>query len=278
MIDLLGDTWRRAVEHGLGATMAVVAEDTVPMPIFQIGPVKIAYAGFPVGIDSDRRDAARVIAKKQGISVLRVIGKAEVPQLPGTFRRYIQSSVVIDDLHTWSAAISEKARRTRNRISRSEVQLRASIGADAEAVWALYRHTVQRHGGAIRYTPEYFRQLSCQGLLVAEAADRLIGFVAVGIAGCRAFYLHGAHDIEARAHYPSDLLFLAMIERAKAVGATSLDFLPSPTRQPQLHAYKRSWGGRDRDMATDDLPLDMIGNAFVAAYAARTAITDWRGR
>ncbi len=276
MIDLLGDPWRLAIERGLGAPTVRVADNVVPMPIFRVGPVRVAYAGFPIGIDGSALDAAREIAARQRASVLRVIRSADDPPLSGTLHRYIQPSVLIDDLAGWSPMAHEKARRTRNRRRRSEVNVRASDDADFDAIWTLYRHTVERYGGSVRYSPGYFRFLANAGVLVAEAAGRVIGFVASGRVGHRAFYLHGAHDPHAKALYPSDLLFLEMIEQAQVAGASSFDFLPSPSGQPRLHAYKQSWGGRHRDVATDDVPLNTLGTAFALAYAARAAINAWR--
>lgn len=244
--------------------------------MFRVGPVRVAYAGFPVGVGSDALDAVREMAMRQRASVLRVIRSADDPPLSDTFHRYIQPSVLIDDLAGWSPLAHEKARRTRNRRRRSEVNVRVSDGADAGAIWALYRSTVERYGGAVRYSPDYFEFLASIGVLVAEVAGRVIGFVASGRVGQRAFYLHGAHDPQARALYPSDLLFLEMIEQAQAAGASSFDFLPSPRGQPQLHAYKLSWGGCHRDIATDDVPLNALGTAFALAYAVRSAITSWR--
>jgi len=278
VINLLGEPWRVALENGLGARTVPIAESAVPMPLFGVGPLKVAYAGFPVGIEVEFIPAAMTIAVRNGASMLRVICNGDQPSPVGTYRRYIQTSIVIDRLDAWTPAATEKGRRTRNRRTRSDVLLRESTEKDAEQIWHLYRRTIQRHRGAVRYTFEYFRHLASCGLLVAESASRLIGFVAGGLAGRRAYYLHGAHDPEARASYPSDLLFLAMIESAQANGATSFDFLPSPAHQPQLHVYKRSWGGAECKVATHDVPIDTAGRLFAIAYAARSSLSDWRAR
>lgn len=276
MIDLASEAWRRALTIGLRVRLADDRGGALPLPVFRFGPVDVAYAGFPVGLTPGEAPQALEAARASGAALVRIITTGG-PLADGSGkRRYVQTSAWIPDLRAWSPGATDKARRTRNRKARSPVVLRDSHAGDGDALWRLYRQTLTRRGGSARYTSTYFAELADAGVLVATLDEAIIGFAACGVFGSRAFYLHGAHDPVARPHYPSDLLFLAMLERAKARGAESFDFLPSPPQQPALHAYKRSWGAFDTASVTEDVPISMAGSALAAAYAARQRLSRWR--
>src|SRR5690606_23645969 len=128
------------------------------------------------------------------------------------------------------------------------------------------RSTVLRHGGAIRYRREYFREFARTGSgLVAKAGGRIAGFVCMAMSGSRACYLHGAHDVALRSYYPSDQLFLAMIRKCREVGAKTFDFLPSPPEQHSLQSYKESWGGEEaKAYSTDVIVRPVVARTFYA--------------
>ena len=63
--------------------------------------------------------------------------------------------------------------------------------------------------------------IAAEAAIVAVLDGSICGFVCSGIRGARACYMHGAHLPEARAHYPSDQLFLAMLRAARSASTLS---------------------------------------------------------
>ncbi|KRB10958.1 hypothetical protein ASD86_00430 [Lysobacter sp. Root690] len=118
--------------------------------------------------------------------------------------------------------------------------------------------TLHRHSGVARYSQEYFEAIAPHAALVAVLDAEICGFVCTGFQGSRACYMHGAHLPQARSHYPSDQLFLSMLRAARDAGFRSFDFLPSPSGQGSLAAYKRAWGGNDIGLVVSDLALNSV--------------------
>lgn len=274
MIDLGSQKWRAALEHGLGATCLAGIEGELPLPVFRFARQSVAYVGFPVGATVSVVAEAYRRARESDVALLRILGRADQPAFPGTKHRYVQRGVILERLQSWTPTDFEKPRRTLNRSRRTAITVRRAAARDSNAIWRLYRQTVDRHGGVHRYSHEYFQILAEEGVLVAERGADVIGFVALAKLGHESFYLHGAHDPAARADYPSDLLFLQMILAAQAAGACSIDFLASPESQPALHHYKLAWGGRTCDIATDDVPLNLTGWAIATGYALKKRFSE----
>jgi len=261
MIDLQAKAWTDALKVGLGA-------DSVPLPgtqrgwmvCFRAGPFRVAYPDFPIG--SQELDAAAVsewsgVARGLRADLMRIQAPHELADAR-VFARHRLGSVAIADLGGWRESQWEKARRAANRQARSALHIRAGRREDGAQLHRLYLSTLRRHGGAARYSREYFEAIAPQAATVAVLDGSVCGFVCAGIRGDRACYMHGAHLPEARAHYPSDQLFLSMLRAARDAGARHFDFLPSPAWQDGLIAYKRAWGGTPVAAVVSDLALNPL--------------------
>lgn len=277
MIDLRGDAWRRALERGLGAEVVELDGLDVAghrLVIFRKGPLRIGYTDFVAGCPALDARYLRVVdeaARRGRVDVVRFQAATAVPGGPH-YARFPLPSALIEALPAWDERQLEKPRRSANRILRSELAIRRAGSADAAAIHGLYLDTLGRHGGAARYTAEYFALIASDACWVACLGDDVVGFVAVGATGATGLYLHGGHRESARKHYPSDLLFLTMLREAKASGLERFDFLASPPGQRSLLDYKRAWGAGVRDIVVSDRPLGLAGHAFSAAYAAMAAL------
>jgi len=270
-ISLASTEWATVLENGFGAHVHRLPGDRL-VTVFKAGPFRIAYPDFPAGAPEyteERVGAIRQWARGAGITLVRLLSNRPVKAELKT-RVTPMSSHVIADLQGWSEVRFEKARRAANRSRRTSLEISALAESDADSAFELYRGTVLRHGGTVRYRREYFRELAGTGSgLVARAEDRVAGFVCMAMSGDRACYLHGAHDVALRSFYPSDQLFLAMISKCQGEGARSFDFLPSPPDQHSLKSYKESWGAEEtRAYSTDVIIRPLAAGAFYASLWA----------
>lgn len=268
MIDLDGAQWTDCLAVSFGARVIGMNGTGATLTVFRTGPWRIGFVDFVSGSRGDPAALvapARSAARAAGVHVLRFV--AERP-LPGSarFARYPQQACRLRDLQGWHAGATDKGRRTLNRRDRTALVLRRATPADAAAMHALYVATVTRQGGVPRYPLAYFEALAPHAGTVALLDGQVVGFVCTGCRGERGLYLHGAYAPSARAHHPSDLLYLAMLEEARDRGLRAFDFLASP--QPGLLQYKQAWGGERFTEWTSDLATGALGGMFVTAYAA----------
>ncbi|GAB3334781.1 GNAT family N-acetyltransferase [Marilutibacter aestuarii] len=279
MIDLDSQEWSRALREGMGARFERFADGGM-LACFRAGPFRVAYPDFLIGSGSELSPdalASRVEAARGfGADLVRVQSESVLDD-----RRVMKvhrlGTVAIPNLEGWSARELEKARRASNRRSRSSLKIRPGRTSDGAALHRLYRATLLRHGGALRYSQRYFELIAPHASLVAELDGQLCGFVCVGFQAHRACYMHGAHDSGARSHYPSDQLFLEMLETAREKGIRRFDFLPSPPAQQSLNAYKKAWGGVDQSLSVSDLALHPVRtHAFTLATKLMNSLASLR--
>lgn len=279
MIDLQSSVWADALCEGLSA---VHHQQTIAGAItcFKAGPFRLAYpdffSGSPGPVDEQALQQYLQTASQLKADLVRV----QTPQLLASSRplaSHSQTSCVISSLQDWDERSLDKARRTGNREKRSPLQLRPGTVEDGRCLHELYLATIRRHGGAARYGRQYFEHIAPHAATVAELDGRVCGFVCTGIRNHTAYYMHGAHAVEARKHYVSDLLFLSMIRQARAAGMTSFDFLPSPANQPSLLAYKMLWGAAPRSFNAYDFALKPLrARGLLLAIKASNLISSWR--
>lgn len=281
MIDLLSPRWVDAVTNGLGATQHNLI-DGGSITCFRAGPFRIAYPDFftgtqgPVGRDELQIRMQMALSLKADLVRLQT-GDMQASTQPLTIHEL--GSCIISSLDTWNERDFDKARRTSNREKRSPLLLRKGRSTDGKCMHQLYLSTIRRHGGSARYNQAYFELIADEAAIVAELDGQFCGFVCVGFRNATAYYMHGAHAIDARKHYASDLLFLAMLKEAREAGMTTFDFLPSPADQPTLTAYKLLWGATEKRFTTYDLALNPLrARGFLAAIKVANFISALRPR
>ncbi len=278
MIDLQSTIWADALREGLGATHHQQTSAGA-ITCFKAGPFRLAYpdffSGSPGPVDEQALQQYLQAASQLKADLVRV----QTPQLLASsppLASHRQTSCVISSLQDWDERSLDKARRTGNREKRSPLQLRPGTAEDGRYLHELYLATIRRHGGAARYSRQYFEHIAPHAATVAELDGRVCGFVCTGIRNNTAYYMHGAHAVEARKHYVSDLLFLSMIRQARAAGMTSLDFLPSPANQPSLLTYKMLWGATPRSFNAYDFALKPLrARGLLLAIKASNLISSW---
>lgn len=281
MIDLLSTSWVNAVTNGLGATHHNLI-DGGSITCFRAGPFRIAYPDFFTGtqgpVGPDELQARMQMARNLKADLVR-LQTADMQASTQPLTTHELGSCIISSLDAWNEREFDKARRTSNREKRSPLLLRKGRRTDGKCMHQLYLSTIRRHGGAARYNQNYFELIAEEAAIVAELDGQLCGFVCTGFRNETAYYMHGAHAIEARKHYVSDLLFLAMLREAREVGMMTFDFLPSPADQPTLTAYKLLWGASAHRFTAYDLALNPLrARCFLAAVKVANLISAQRRR
>ncbi len=273
--------WFDVLNKGFGARSHRI-DDCLAATLFRIGPLEVAYANFPFGIRT--AEALAAVMQPEIRSTLRAIGadllRFSVPAslaagLGGNALRLPETC--IQHLADWSEInLDSDVRYEIRRSRRAGVVLRPAGIADAQFMFVLYRDTVKRHGGRLRYTPSYFAalcQLAASGPeisgLIAETAERLAcGFVVTAQSGEEAYYLHAGFDPQHANARPGYALLCAAISQARDSGHRNFNLMASPVDQPALLRFKEKWGGRTQALCNFDIPISNVGHVTRFALQA----------
>jgi hypothetical protein len=248
---------------------------------FRAGPFRVGYLGFPVGGMVGSEASAREFlehlrnAKIDNMPVairIPVSGFGEPVDLGLPYDATAETAIV--DLQSWSLdRVTKNRRRDVNRSLRSGLDLvDASDPADAAQIYELYRKTLERNDGSLRYNAAYFNGLirlakehSKVRVLLAKMNDSIAAFTVVALHGGVGYYLHGAFDWSHREHLPSALLLNEAIEWTKSEGCETFSLMSSPKGQESLVKYKERWGAETREHRTYTLPIKSTYVFFRAA-------------
>jgi hypothetical protein len=258
--------WDRENENGLAIT------------VFNAGPFKIGYVGFPAGgtVSGNALPAEKIIALKEvqlpvSLHVLRIPVSAFSDSLEIPLPFVATRETAISDLGEWNVpSLPPRIRRDIKKALRTSLQT-SDIGtsADGRGLHRLYQHTVKHRGGTLRYNAKYFEALAelsnChKGLrcCVALAAGELAGFIVTALSGKTAYYLHAAINPSFRRYAPGDLLLYESIQWAQSQSMDCFNLMSSPADQPSLIRYKQKWGGVTREHCTYELPIKALSAAI----------------
>lgn len=264
------EDWLALLERSFGCSSQYFLRDDhhegAVISQFRAGPFRIGYFGFPVGgtigggaLVSEFVEYLRT-AKVDRLPVairLPVSGFGKFPDLDLPYESTAETAIV--DLQSWSLDRATKNRRRDvNRSLRSGLDLAdASDPADAARIYELYRKTLERHDGSLRYNTTYFGELIRLSqrhpklrVLLAMKDDAIAAFNVVGLHGSVGYYLHGAFDWSLRNDRPSAMLMNEAVEWAGMDGCEVFNFMSSPTGQESLIAYKEGWGAQTREHRT----------------------------
>lgn len=263
--------WFEVLEQGLGASSQCLAEGLVAT-VFRVGPVAAAYLNFPLGIRTEAELHAamqrgiRQTLRKQGVDLLRY----SVPEhlvVPPDGRQPLPETR-IQSLSAWSeAGLAGDVRYELRRARREGTRVRPARLDDAQLMFDLYRQTLHRHGGKLRYSLRYF-QAMCQLSLVtpavrgmiAETVERIpCGFVLAARNGNEACYLHAGFDPAYARARPGYVLLYDAITQARDSGSACFNLMASPAGQPELVRFKEKWGGQTQLLLNFDVPVSALG-------------------
>ena len=243
---------------------------------FRAGPFRIGYLGFPVGgvvgADALTNEFVEELRREKGMPVavrIPVSGFDESVELELPYETTPETAII--DLQSWSLSrVTKNRRRDVNRSLRSGLDVvDASDPADGARIYDLYRKTLERKDGSLRYNATYFSGLialtqthSRIRVLLAMKDESIAAFTVVALHGSVAYYLHGAYDWSLREYLPSALLLNEAIEWAKSVGCETFSLMSSPKGQESLVSYTERWGAETREHRTYTLPMSWAYGGF----------------
>lgn len=236
------------------------------LSVFAAGPFEIGYVGFPNGgaigdtlLSSDMLKRWIDAAPHKLPVCLRIPVSAfgDRGDLGGPCETAPETA--ISDLQVWTLSrTSSNVRRDLRRASRSDVTINdAEDQAAGPAVYELYRSTIRRHSGSLRYPRAYFAELirfardnPALRVLIARSRSEIAGFSVFARHAKTGFYLHGGMNPRYRDFRPMASLMYEGIRWAKETGCEAFSFMSSPSNQPSLVHYKEKWGAETRLMQT----------------------------
>ncbi len=176
----------------------------------------------------------------------------------------IVPETAIIDLQAWDMVRLPKLRRDIKKANRSGLDiLEAHSTSHAEYLYRLYKTTIRKHAGSLRYTPTYFRglvdlskEIRLVRCLLAAKDDQIAGFITTIWHGTTVYYLHGGFNSAFRTHGVSDKLMYRAIEQAQRDGAQCFNLMASPANQPSLVRFKEKWGAVTRPQNTYVIETD----------------------
>ena len=249
-------------------------ETGIVITIFKAGPFRIGYVGFPKG----------GVLGKHGINeeCILAVSKARFP-FPLHLLRIPCSSfdkknvfdldavttpeTAIVDLQRWKVSSVPKLSRYVKRANRSGLKVidASPVLLQGQNCYRLYKETIRRNDGNLRYNKDYFNELielshiqSNVRCLLAFLQDELAGFIVIVMHKQTAYYLHGASKVSLRRYCASDRLLFKGIVWAKEMGMNCFNFMASPNDQPSLIRYKEKWGGITRNQYVYELPINPL--------------------
>jgi hypothetical protein len=246
---------------------------------FRAGPFRIGYLGFPVGglIGSDVLDVQVLSSWKKSDNPIAphclripVSGFSAPVNLPLPFKSNPETAII--NLQDWNLdSVSKKLRRDIRKVQRSGMTISdATLSMEGDVIYRIYRDTVKRHSGSLRYNEAYFSALIAlaqnhPGLrcLLAWYDRDIAGFLVAGQHLETTYYLHGGTSVAHRAHSPSDLLLHEAITWGQKQGSDCFNLMTSSADQPTLILYKEKWGGITRQHRTYMVPLK---SSYCSAY------------
>ncbi len=274
--------WHAVLSRGFGSkTLYGWDESTstgLTVTIFKAGPFRIGYLAFPVGgclpaeaVSPHTIESIRTSALNKSIHLLRMPASAFVQKevLPCPAQTTLET--VVENLQEWElTGLSHNLQKAVKRAGRSPLKIVDAVNpSQGSVLFQLYKNTVKRHGGNMRYTQKYFQALielsmTHDGLrcVLALSGGEIAGFLAVGLHQKTAYDLHCCMNMHFRKYKPTDLLTSFSISWAKGEGMKRYNLGSSPLQQASLVAYKEKWGGATREQKTYELALRPVQTAI----------------
>jgi GNAT superfamily N-acetyltransferase len=266
--------WQKMIDSTLGSASIYGWDENnesgAAINIFKAGPFRIGYLGFPVGgvigdcpLSKELADRWTRTALPTRLHCLRIPVSAFGQPLTLDLPCVGAPETAILNLPEWRLDDYPDTRRDINKASRAGFEITDDpdpvLGL---AAFRLYRDTVVRNRGGLRYTADYFRALAqlsrthpALRFLFALKERQVASFVVVAQHGDTVYYLHSGTDPAYRRFSPTDLLLQDAIHWAQARGASCFNLMSSPAKQTSLVRYKEKWGGLTREHLTYTLAI-----------------------
>ena len=240
--------------------------------LFRVGLFNIGYLGFPVGSTSLSPAAINKLQSADYPAPVHILRFAPSAFSLGLYNQGAALDLpaatvpetAIADLPAWDMAHLPKLRWGVKRANRSGLDIQEACSSrHAEYLYRLYKATIHRHDGSLRYPPAYFNGLvelsQKTGLircLLATEGDQIAGFIITVQHGKTVYDLHSGFDPAFRTHRVLDRLIYEAIKQAQQGSAQCFNLMASPADQPSLVQFKEKWGAVTRPQNTYVIETD----------------------
>lgn len=271
--------WQTLLSESFGCTPVFgscsESEGGIVIPVFHIWLFRFGYLGFPVGgalgpleVTDEILMSWRSTHKPTNTDphCLRIpISAFDQPTNTPCLSNGAPETAIVD-LQNWSISRLRKCERDVKRAKSFGITLRpASTSSDGQLMYRMYKETVDRYSGNLRYNQKYFAGLVNLSLaqpslrcLIANKDGEAISFLVAILHKDTAYYLHGGTRESFKRYSPTDLLLNEAILWAKNSGLSKFNFMSSPQNQPSLTRYKEKWGGVTRLHYTQEFAFDPV--------------------
>lgn len=266
--------WQKLIDTTLGSTSIYGWNENgkfgLAINVFRAGIFYVGYLGFPVGgtigghtLTPESAAHLTQAAFPVALHCLRIPASAFDGPLTLDLPHVDVPETAIVELQNWRLEDHGDMRRDINKVNRAGLEITDNPDAVlADAAFRLYRDTVTRNKGNLRYTSDYFQALArlsgsnpALRFLFALKDRQVAGFAVVAQHADTVYYLHGGTAPAHRRYSPTDLLLYQAIRWAQECGASCFNLMSSPAKQASLISYKEKWGGITREHLTYTLPV-----------------------
>jgi Acetyltransferase (GNAT) domain len=257
--------WQELLHHAFNIrSFYVLAEEeewSFALQVFRAGPFRAGYINFPLGgtLGGHLPHPSCITSLGQhlssGVQLMNLICPAFIQEeATYTGTPVMLPETAITDLANYRLLDKKKLRRDVKRARQFGTRISENPGLNnAQALYTLYKDTIARHQGKIRYNVQYFQELirlshqsNSVHILTASLDLQMIGFLVLVRHNNWAYYLHGATDRAYAKYGVSDLLIASAIELAQTQGLAAFNMMASPAEQLSLVKYKEKWGATTR--------------------------------
>lgn len=279
-------SWQRMLEKSFSVVSIygwnADIETGIAITVFKTSIFRVGYVGFPVGGTLGKQfftnEVVLALSKARFPSKLHLIRLPvsafhECDQLNQNFVTTSETAIV--NLQEWDVSKIPKLNRDVKKAHRSGLRVieASPLLSHGTKCHELYKDTVQRHDGNLRYSKKYFNSLidltqtQCNlRCIVAMLDEEVAGFIVVALDGETAYYLHGAMEPSLRRYCASDRLLYEAICWAKEKKMNTFNLMSSPNNQSSLIRYKEKWGGITKSHNVYELPINFLHtNVFKCA-------------
>lgn len=258
-----GEDWGRVLEIGLNVKRFYLwdfdLKTGISLSVFKKGPFRMGYLGFPICV-MHWQDKRRYSLNRMLEAISQMPGKPQLMRMAispfsglvstrkkGKIATTTETCIV--DLNDWSAFGTKKRKKDSRHANRHCSDLQLVRKASGSELYELYLRAIDRNSGAVRYSQQYFNELSDRlggnkVKMFGLKDDRALLSMIITVRHADAvYYLHGGSVPEVMSRGASDFLMQMAIEDAQDTCANSFNFLSSPNDQAGLIKFKEKWGG-----------------------------------
>lgn len=254
--------------------MTVNQNSRIMMPVFKVGPFRVGYLGFPLWYGEDAslmmEEFFQALIRHQyptRIDLIKIAVSGFCQNMLNIEPESTSPETEIIDISNWQIELLPyRVRRDIKYALKQNMIVKTSNEIEYnEKIYLLYKKTVSRNRGAVKYNSQYFSELFSTSkksndiyFVCALIEEQIIGFNVFLRHGQTAFALHGAIDVEFKRKRISDLLVYKGILWAKDQKVKKFNLGCSPVNQQSLIRFKEKWQAKTKKLKNYEVRINPL--------------------